>query len=1420
MARHYGKTEANKTAKSARKNSQNILSMWNRAAPAPAPARAAPVAAALAAAAADEMVDVEQGVVDIDPNENTNHGDGDDGGDDGNNGNIDEEEGGGGGGNSSSWPTYTVNLCNQFKKDVDESVRMVGRDNNRRPMGCFPVELSGTFSPSDDPLTFFQKRKKKLDWYDYCYPQVRIWYPEAQWPMFYENQHYRPRCKWHNSHECCVNDGWMTYPRHAYGMGKKVAVLGRKYECVTRRDAGMECHFRGIDAKVIEQSPDYVRLQWKRGGFDFSHRGGISNKALDMGRRCLIGGLSASGFQHVMLQDAKNDHLLQSALYRSWAQAQRNDLIYTAGDIQQLRRELPDYDSNESPNTAPSVPYLISRLILLMESSDEYKTRRMQMIDGLHISGDHSFKVMKCVCTRGKPFTAVYCLLNEFSQVVGWWMTTGTSMTELEEQFQKLRQRYEKHGFDGPEFATTDRCCQERAMWNNFLRPSHDDALANNPHLQPDDTTTIEVVTPPYQARFARTVDMALVLVGEISQYWESERSEGRKKIIVDGEWAIRNTKMDLLTIGLLNGRTFIFHLSQMCRGGAAFPLSLKLLLQDPTVDKIGNRICSDVAKLEGWGVTLAPTVELGHLAYARGISPTRRPSVEYLSEKLFPGVVIEGKDPLQPGPRLSNWGSPNLTREQREYAAVDGYITSELYKETLRHLDPRSEGEILPEDANDGVVVVLYLRSYIKMAEGVIRQRRNRNKVVVEINLASAETLFIKSAMVDVLKEDGSIEKKSIEALCNNMNLDSDEDSSCIKIIWNLSFCRHKPNNDPVQPHTRTKEILIEANSEEEDEIREAMNNHDDGAQEDGSGSDASESAGENDSRRRLPRNRRRRLHIFQRERVKNDILHIFLRHQRVLSTEHGAYYSYITALRDALFVLNDEDLEECLVVLREKRGMTEKQIRDMMTYNFKWFLLRVRRLVPSPPDLVKRYLEVYNTYKDVVCHKSGKKLFGTPAALAQHRATLKHMRRNCLSDIPFFTYYTPLKRDRDGLRRWACHRGTSANEGLHQKLRQLVRGFSNSPRFLKAIISEYLLMWNQNIDVKTRGLPSKYYGLYDGQLLEDEIEKLSAFLDEPSHQEWVSSKSLQCTGESFGIINPTQSPSQMVVVDSDADDEELDRMAAAAADDLSDDELDVGAEAAIDMPPSSKWLSTLTGRNRSTERIRSNDEWEYFKDNVDNFQGGGASEADNYSGIRWSDFATSWNSWVDTLRHSKPTVTYKSASHLQDAYKSMKRRAVVAATLRPHTQAITELHDRHTSRATAVTYLPEFAQPETPTVAQPSTDAVDAEDQQIAATNYDGDADEPEPGATAVPQRRKRKKSKMRCRKCGREYADDAWMGYHTVARKEVNGRLLIDNDRKVWETCTVPEEMYDEGFPCLVGRMPRKKKKQRGGEVDDCD
>ena len=50
------------------------------------------------------------------------------------------------------------------------------------------------------------------------------------------------------------------------------------------------------------------------------------------------------------------------------------------------------------------------------------------------------------------------------------------------------------------------------------------------------------------------------------------------------------------------------------------------------------------------------------------------------------------------------------------------------------------------------------------------------------------------------------------------------------------------------------------------------------------------------------------------------------------------------------------------------------DEAIAKQMAYDFGWFLRRLRRLVPSPRDLERRYMAVYEAHKDIICQKSGK--------------------------------------------------------------------------------------------------------------------------------------------------------------------------------------------------------------------------------------------------------------------------------------------------------------------------------------------------------------------------------------------------------------------------------------------------------------
>ncbi len=119
------------------------------------------------------------------------------------------------------------------------------------------------------------------------------------------------------------------------------------------------------------------------------------------------------------------------------------------------------------------------------------------------------------------------------------------------------------------------------------------------------------------------------------------------------------------------------------------------------------------------------------------------------------------------------------------------------------------------------------------------------------------------------------------------------------------------------------------------------------------------------------------------------------------------------------------------------------------------------MRWLVPEPKVLEKHYLEVYEIFHHIICAaKRGKALFAAKYSKAVHKSAMKHICRNCVSDIPLVSYYSPLHKDKDGLMIYQYHHETNGNEGLHQKLRQLIRGFSNSPCLVFVVLMNFFDM------------------------------------------------------------------------------------------------------------------------------------------------------------------------------------------------------------------------------------------------------------------------------------------------------------------------------------------------------------------------
>ena len=166
---------------------------------------------------------------------------------------------------------------------------------------------------------------------------------------------------------------------------------------------------------------------------------------------------------------------------------------------------------------------------------------------------------------------------------------------------------------------------------------------------------------------------------------------------------------------------------------------------------------------------------------------------------------------------------------------------------------------------------------------------------------------------------------------------------------------------------------------------------------------------------------------------------------------------------------------------------------------------------------------------------------------------------------------------------------------------------------------------------------MPPKYNGLYDGNLLENEIETMASWknCEVPPHPDWISTRSVESTGEYFDFIRPNDDLAQD---DGPSSDELITNQAEVAEDEMLelDDDVEEKEEfLSLNLPASAQWMASLQGKYRPYGKVKGQSEWEYFKDNVSKFHGRG-DEADNYCSIRFSTFAESWNEWVDSI-HTK---------------------------------------------------------------------------------------------------------------------------------------------------------------------------------------
>ena len=1361
----------------------------------------------------------------------------------------------------------------------DELQRMTGWKNganNQSVLGGPWPDFALVLAGAPDTLSVF-KDVPVLTRGHFCVGRIVFWVPERQFPRFYPEG--RPRCPFHGHFNCVEHKGMRPCPRRFIDESSTSYIWGAQYSCTRRLADGVKPHyFTSYASNVMALAPKMVLNHWLQFGAHVTHRSAVAYRVVHRLRGALVTGQGASGFLKTLAELHKAQHLRTAASWRSYV-----DFCRASPSVAGMPAREPFYEfaSKEYGGFIPSLAWMLKVFIDDVELRRDFHVRQLQMVDGLVLSGDHSHKVAKLVYVSAQSsaqssahtqaFEGLYTLMNGYGQVVGFWFVHGTTLQELEPMLRGVARRFKMYGFPGPLIFTTDRCCDERKFWvgDNSVSPPKTaifESLARRGIVTLDESDAAEGVLrllklkPDADHVLTDRRDMTMTLVDKI--YRKINASDPDDKVMsVDCEWKIGSDRAHLVQIGLLDGSTYLFHLRL-----SGLPHALKLLLEDPAIAKVGNRIHNDVRMLKPYDCTLGPTIDLSPFARDRGKAETRVSALDDLVRTIL-GAVL----PKDATIRMSDW-SKKLNEAQTKYAALDAYASIAVFDHLRRCVVPTETPVPKLSDLPPDTRVVVYSRGLARhVADGI---------VVGGTDDFGGNGVRLRVVVADVLVPGAKQLLSDATLLSATAGL---QPSATFELRWNrnnirvpiLEVANPVAVEEPLPPAAtgqtggRAGRAQPEPDPmalDDEDEVEDARavpdedvpSDDDDGDEEDhldcllGHGHDDGDD--------------------WRRETIKQDILHIFLRHQKLLSKEHGAFKVFMSRLRDLLFVPNPDDMALIKACLK-KRGLSDDDITDKINNEYAFFVRRVRRAVPGPDALIRDYDELVKLFANVKDAKTGAVLFRKKAWDLYKVTRDKHMKKGCLSDMPGLSYYIQAGEDKVGMPLFRCIRGTNAVEGFHQKIRQLIRGFSVSPRYALCLLHEYIYRWNVDLAISVRGLPEKFGGHYDHHLIEEEQEAMESWNlspEEDPYKGWVSSSAFESTGEWFGL------PREALRTKPDATDEGLDAaLATIATESASGGDLDEDGERVIDgaaaslesLPASARWFCQQLGMSRPPLRVTTEEEVRFFDDHYLSFTDRRVgTSADSHSFIDFSRMADFWNKQCaeeDAGSRSRTSLTPKNSSLLMAHWKKVCANSNQRLTLRPVAQQSKALRVRirDPSRATndvdhfpaatrPATVVPPHREQQDPMVVQ-AVPAAAAEPAARPLEGVTGTRDVPTQagevptvqqqapqralvapliGAPARPPappdesetvaaKKKRPRANRRCRRCGQEADAEQWIRYHdfTASRNEAKAKEkhpgagnLMGNQAEPHEVCKTPARYILEGFPLADGAVfPRRSR-----------
>jgi hypothetical protein len=618
-------------------------------------------------------------------------------------------------------------------------------------------------------------------------------------------------------------------------------------------------------------------------------------------------------------------------------------------------------------------------------------------------------------------FSCLYTVLNEYEEIRLQVLAPTKSLDHLASSFNNMMESYTKYGFQMPEVFYTDNVIGDRLFLESAIPSLKKDVVHTKPTLTEQVNTNCPFKNFPL-AELPENVTVSVLdtdaaINHACQKLLDSCFQHGSIAIGFDCEWAVRGgrsavpireqTRLKFVPVALVQiaYQEIIYLMRIHTFNPDKLPKRLNEVIVNPKILKIGKNVNGDLSRFKYFGINHFPgQLELGTFCKDKDLIERRGSSLADIC-----GFVLKLQLPKTNLVRCGNWEAQILTEEQIKYAALDAWVSLEIYNrfKSMPTVHQKVSGK-----TRAGSFVAVHLANTAKSSVAALG-------FLCDDDLPSSYEQYKASDTHGAVKI--NIVKTMIPGFpldCyDGLTLSDFTGSPCTmyikcKYLFTASERVHHSATNPVQPfqaairiHTPEKEAPIPS-------------------------------------------------------RVLKDGFHLM--DMIKISKSHGMHKDFMRRFRDALYVCDQGDKTAIEAFLLS--AGTDWNTR--MLSNPAWIFERVRRFIPEPVKLYPTLKFLFDSYGPLRCEHSGRQLFDD-AAREMSLHVLKSVKEGHVSDVvggpPL---YTEKGLDKDGLMTYKCSRGTSSVEGAcHMNIVRRFASYNASTRLTDSILADYRLYHNINV-------------------------------------------------------------------------------------------------------------------------------------------------------------------------------------------------------------------------------------------------------------------------------------------------------------------------------------------------------------------